>query len=158
ALPWRCSAPRRRSTAAMRSFDAAATHGSFAILSTRPAANACAFGSPAASSERWPRATARTRRTRRTERSPEANRCGDPAHRRDRAPGWSGWGSRWYARRATKSTAGCSAERWMTQDQMATDEATRSNGRSDVALDQLSFDDAFAELQRVVAELEAGGQ
>jgi|GraSoiStandDraft_4_1057263.scaffolds.fasta_scaffold30788_2 exodeoxyribonuclease VII small subunit len=46
----------------------------------------------------------------------------------------------------------------MTQDQMATDEATRSNGRSDVALDQLSFDDAFAELQRVVAELEAGGQ
>jgi exodeoxyribonuclease VII small subunit len=46
----------------------------------------------------------------------------------------------------------------MTQDQMATDEATRSDARSDVALDQLSFDDAFAELQRVVAELEAGGQ
>jgi exodeoxyribonuclease VII small subunit len=58
----------------------------------------------------------------------------------------------------------------MTQDLMATDEAGNSDGpgaddgarttarSTDPALEQLSFDDAFAELQRVVADLEAGGQ
>ena len=48
----------------------------------------------------------------------------------------------------------------MKQDLMATDEARRrpTAPQGEAAVDQLSFDDAFAELQRVVAELETGGQ
>ena len=36
--------------------------------------------------------------------------------------------------------------------------ATTTDRTSDPAIDSLSFDDALAELQRTVAELEAGGQ